>query len=71
MFFAHFVLSMSFGKVVTLNTGATIPQIGLGTVIDSNNIENVVRPSYRCCGSPLILLARSTSPSEMDIATST
>ena len=57
--FTHLVLSMSFGKVLTLNTGAPIPQIGLGTWLSKpNEVENAVCPSYRHCGSPLIPLSK-------------
>jgi hypothetical protein len=34
---------MSFGKVLQLNTGATIPEIGLGTWLSQpNEVENAV-----------------------------
>ncbi|KAH0829044.1 NADP-dependent oxidoreductase domain-containing protein [Lanmaoa asiatica] len=39
---------MSFGKVITLNTGATIPQIGLGTWLSKpNEVENAVEIAVR------------------------
>ncbi|KAF8554832.1 Aldo/keto reductase [Imleria badia] len=39
---------MSFGKVLTLNTGATIPQIGLGTWLSKpNEVENAVEIAVR------------------------
>jgi hypothetical protein len=35
---------MSFGKIVTLSTGAPLPQIGLGTWLSKpNEVENAVR----------------------------
>ncbi|KAG2050914.1 Aldo/keto reductase [Suillus hirtellus] len=38
---------MSFGKVIQLNTGATIPEIGLGTYTDQNKVESAVEIAVR------------------------
>ncbi|KAG2098429.1 NADP-dependent oxidoreductase domain-containing protein [Suillus discolor] len=38
---------MSFGKVIQLNTGATIPEIGLGTCSDQNKVESAVEIAVR------------------------
>lgn len=39
---------MSFGKILSLNTGATIPQIGLGTWLSKpNEVENAVEIAVR------------------------
>ncbi|KAF8835720.1 Aldo/keto reductase, partial [Paxillus ammoniavirescens] len=38
---------MSLGKVIPLNTGAAIPQIGLGTCSNPNEMENAVEIAVR------------------------
>lgn len=50
-YFHSFSSTMSLRKVITLNTGATIPQIGLGTWLSKpHEVENAVP-------SPFILVA--------------
>jgi hypothetical protein len=39
--------TMSLGRVILLNTGAAIPQIGLGTCSNPTEMENAVRVSYQ------------------------
>lgn len=67
---------MSFGKVYTLSTGATIPQIGLGTWLSKpNEVENAVNTvlffSQMRLFNGKIYLLRSKLLSRMDTGTLT
>lgn len=46
----HLFFAMSFGKVLPLSSGASIPQIGLGTWLSKpNEVESAVSQSEFAC----------------------